>query len=485
MVSVPSTSEGLAEVLADQNKAAKFFNQQAAADGTMREFVTAIGVDFIKNNPDTIDALKTQVQSAVMDLARENGAGSRTALNLGNSVSFQGGRPTLRLSQDGTAAVARGRGAVYNKETPGARMEDSIPEADRFHSIGEYCQAIRFKHTAIQGRNRAELIRKLDLVESFQNSFGSEDPGAGGFLIPEIMRSELFMLALESSLVRSHATVIPMSTLTVPIPTVDDTSHVTSVMGGVQFYWAEESASLTESQAVFGRVNLVAKKLAGYFKVPNELLADAPAFSAFFDQQVPKALAWFEDNSFMNSTGTGEPLGFASAGNAANVVVSAETGQDAGTVVWPNIVKMYQSLLPTSRGNAVWIVSHDVFAQLATMALSVGTGGGPVWIGNFSGGRGGADTPPMTLLGLPVYYTEKVGPLGTQGDINLVDLSYYLIGDRQAVEVAASEHVAFQNDQTAFRLIERVDGRPWLQSPLTPHNNSSVKLSAFVQLASR
>lgn len=485
MSPVPSTSEGLQEVLADQKKAAKYFSPQAAADGTMREFVTAIGVDFIKNNPDTMDALRTQVQSAVVDLVRENGGGSKTALNLGNSVTFQNGRPALRLSQDGTAAIARGRGAVYNQATVGARMENAIPEADRFHSIGEYCQAIRFKHTAIQGRNRAELIRKLDLVESFQNSFGSEDPGAGGFLIPEVMRSELFMLALENSLVRSRATIIPMSTLTVPIPTVDDTSHVTSVMGGVQFYWAEEAASLTESQATFGRVNLTTKKLAGYFKVPNELLADAPAFSAFFDQQVPKALAWFEDNSFMNSSGVGEPLGFANAGNAATVVVSAETGQDPATVVWQNIVKMYQSLLPTSRGSACWIVSHDVFAQLATMALTVGTGGGPVWVGGAYGNSSGADTPPMTLLGLPVYFSEKIGPLGTQGDINLVDLSYYLIGDRQAVEVAASEHVAFQNDQTAFRLIERVDGRPWLQSALTAHNNSSVKLSAFVQLASR
>ena len=32
-----------------------------------------------------------------------------------------------------------------------------------------------------------------------------------------------------------------------------------------------------------------AKKLAGFFAVPNELLADAPAFSAFFDRMIPRA----------------------------------------------------------------------------------------------------------------------------------------------------------------------------------------------------
>jgi HK97 family phage major capsid protein len=91
----------------------------------------------------------------------------------------------------------------------------------------------------------------------------------------------------------------------------------------------------------------------------------------------------------------------------------------------------------------------------------------------------------MSILGRPVIFTEKVPALSTTGDINFVDLSYYLIGDRQAVAVAASDQFAFQNDQTAYRIIERVDGRPWLQSALTPHNNSSNTLSAFVQLATR
>lgn len=118
------------------------------------------------------------------------------------------------------------------------------------------------------------------------------------------------------------------------------------------------------------------------------------------------------------------------------------------------------------------------------MALSVGTGGGPIWIGAYGGPNGG-DTPPMTILGRPVIFTEKVSALGTTGDINFVDLSYYLIGDRQSVEVAASDQAFFQNDQTAYRIIERVDGRPWLQSALTPHNGSSSTLSAFVQLATR
>jgi hypothetical protein len=42
----------------------------------------------------------------------------------------------------------------------------------------------------------------------------------------------------------------------------------------------------------------------------------------------------------------------------------------------------------------------------------------------------------------------------------------------------------FGNDQTAFRLIQRVDGRPWIQSAITPANGGST-LSPFVELSTR
>jgi HK97 family phage major capsid protein len=393
-------------------------------------------------------------------------------------VSMANGMPVV---EGATSAVSRGRGAVYNKAAIGARMEETLPEDKLFTSMGEYCRAIKEEARPSAWKGRTEALAKLEAVRSFQNSFGSEDPGAGGFLVPEIMRAELLQLALEDSVVRSRATVLPMNTLRTIVPSVDDTSHVSSLFGGVEFYWAEESASLTESTATFGRVVLDAKKLTGFFKVPNELLADAPAFAGWFDTRIPAGLAWFEDVYFMTGTGVGEPLGFINC--PAAVIATAVSGQGSGTIVVENLAAMYARMLPQSLGNAVWICSIDSFPQLATMALSVGTGGAPVWMaGGY--GQGAAAAPPVTIYGRPVVFTEKCSVLGTTGDINLVDLSYYLIGDRQQMEVSSSDQYAFQTDQTAYRIIERVDGRPWLQQALTPHNNSSSTLSAFVQLSS-
>jgi HK97 family phage major capsid protein len=112
------------------------------------------------------------------------------------------------------------------------------------------------------------------------------------------------------------------------------------------------------------------------------------------------------------------------------------------------------------------------------MALSVGTGGSAIWLNN------GVQGPPMTILGRPVIFTEKAPKIGDAGDINLIDFGFYLIGDRQVMSAMSSPHYKFGNDMTAFRIIERVDGRPWLQSAITPKNNGA-QLSAYVKLAER
>jgi HK97 family phage major capsid protein len=286
-------------------------------------------------------------------------------------------------------------------------------------------------------------------------------------------------LSLESAIVRPRATIIPMGSPRLHIPTLDETSHVSSIFGGVVVYRTEEGAELTESSATFASVKLDVTKQTALSHVPNELIRDWGGFGAFMDATLPPAMAYYEDVDYLTGSGAGAPLGALSAGNLALLTIAARGGQASATVVWENILDMYARMLPTSLGNAVWIASPDVFVQLATMALSVGTGGSAVWLTD------GRNQPVLTLLGRPVIMTEKApGALGTQGDLSFVDLSMYLVGDYQNMTVDSSPHVKFTSDKTSFRAIARNDGRPWLQSPLTPRNNSA-SLSPFVQLAAR
>ena len=377
---------------------------------------------------------------------------------------------------------------MYNKYSARRRTgaEKHKPE-DRFSSIGEICMAIReeARPTANPSRRDPDLLRKLENVRTFQNSFGSEDPGAGGFLIPEIMRSELLELALEEAIVRSRATVIPMSTLRVPIPTVDDTSHVSSVFGGVTYCWSGrvQFTARVAGQLREGRARRE-KKLVGFFKVPNELLADAPAFSSWFDTRIPNGPGVVRGCRVHDEeTGAGTPEGF--IGSPGYVQVDRTHG-----LVHDHLGGHRDDVLPDAAAVAE---QHTVWNPGARRVPRPHRAACRCRRRASGWAAGRRATPPKRPA--RVHHgkaarcssREKVPSMltsgGITGDINFVDLSYYLIGDRQAVAVSASEHAFFQNDQTAYRIIERVDGRPWLQTALTPHNGSASTLSAYVGLS--
>lgn len=367
-----------------------------------------------------------------------------------------------RLNLDNPNARNRVRpNTVYNSNAAGAKHDDL------FTNTTEFLHAIRDDtHKDIR------LSEKLGLLK---NALSSMKPSDGGFLIPEILRAELLRVALEKAIVRSRARIIPMDSLTVPFPTVDSTSNVSSVFGGVIGFWTEEGATLTASQPRFGQVELRAQKLVLYTEIPNELMQDAnPSLAAFVGDIFPEAIAWFEDVGFFIGSGVGEPLGFLNA--PARVQVTRTAG--GADVEWPDIVKMYARMLPQSLDRAVWIISPDTLPSIFQMTMTGGTS--PVMLG---GGyfATGSMSPPMTMLGLPIIVSEKARATGTAGDVNLVDFGFYLIGDRQAMSAKQSEEFRFQSDVTAFRVVERIDGRPWLAQAITPQNGGST-LSPFVQL---
>ena len=137
-----------------------------------------------------------------------------------------------------------------------------------------------------------------------------------------------------------------------------------------------------------------------------------------------------------------------------------------------------------NKTDAIWMANDDTFQQLASMSLSVGTGGIPVWLP--AGGISGR--PYDTLMGKPLVFTEHCQTLGTVGDILFCDWTQYLVGQRAGaaggMKFASSIHLKFDYDQVAFRFVFRLDGQPWWPSALTGRYSAST-LSPFVALATR
>ena len=444
-LTVPRNADELEAMLHDPARRTEILKDE----GSLQDFI----VNYAKQQAASDPGIEQQVREETQRLFAE-------ALR-GDQIE---GINRLNLSPE-ARPVARSK--HYNAKAPGAKLDKMFADWGEFLS------------TVWDGGTSAESLSARAEVKKIQNSFGTSIPSDGGFLVPEALRSELLRVSLEMAVVRSRARVVPMETLSVPYPTIDSTSNASSVYGGIVGYWTEEGGSLQDSSPTFGRINLLAKKLTLYSEIPNELFSDSIiSLTQFMSESYPEAMAWFEDVAFTSGDGAGKPLGYLNA--PAAVTVAKESGQTAGTILWENIVKCYARMLPASLSRAVWVANLDTFPELATMALSVGTGGSAVWIGNGDG----AGAPPVTILGRPVIFTEKVSSLGGVGDINFVDFGYYLIGDRQAMQTATSTEYKFGNDKTAMRVIERVDGQPWIQSAITPQTGANT-LSPFVKIAAR
>src|SRR6266702_2084099 len=475
ITTIPETAEELEEMLSDNKRMAPLFAQlQKGNAGPFQEFVKAYKNKVMINDPTLIQQVTEKTQATLADAFRVD------ARSVKVDMSSNG-----QLQVGGSLSPSRSKGAAYNKAALGAILENRVTGDDRFTSTGEYLQAVKEHHSASGSVNRDALMAKLALVKKFmasqevRNSFGGEDPGAGGFLFPESYRSQIMTQAVEQAVVRPRAQVYAIGAGSrLVLPGTDDTSHASSLFGGITLARSEEGIAIAESQAKFRRIVLDATKLAGLFKIPNETLTDAVGLTSWLDNNLPGALAWFEDVDFMLGDGVGGPLGFINCPAAYSS--AAEAGQPSATIVVENLADMYAHMLPSSMGSAVWIVSQGATVkQLLTMALSVGTGGSPVFLVN----GGIQDAPNLSIYGRPVIISEKCSALGLVGDVNFVDLNYYAIGDRQTLAVSTSNDRYWDQDMIGFKITVRNDGRPTVAQTLTLKNGQLV--SPYVQLAAR
>jgi HK97 family phage major capsid protein len=350
----------------------------------------------------------------------------------------------------------------------------------KFKSFGEFLLAVHKFRTSGQVDNRLIYIDSNRKISPLEKALSEGTDSAGGFLVEQIYQRELLKIGLERSIIRPNgAMVVPMVSDSLAYPRVDDTSHASTVFGGVVAYWTSEAATMTASQPAFGQTILNAHELTGYTQASNVLLADsAISLEPFLKRAFGEAWAWYEDVAFIRGTGSGQPLGILNSGALASV-----TRQDTNYVCVKDILNLYSRMLPGGHDRAIWVMNHECFpALLYTIMENVETGSTsaaaatPMFLRNI------VDPVAKTILGRPYFLTEKMSALGDAGDIGFFDLSYYLIGDRQAITIDVSTHVAFTSNQTAWRFVLRCDGKPWMASPITPYKGSAT-LSPFVTLS--
>jgi HK97 family phage major capsid protein len=360
--------------------------------------------------------------------------------------------------------------------TPGATGDEGgaiapTPTDEQFKSFGEQMLAVA----------RVETQHQLDPRLTKATGLGEGVPSEGGFLVQQEFVNTLVERVYQESMLAARCFRQPVGGPFngVKLPRVDETSRADgSRWGGVRAYWASEGGTKTASTPQFGQLSLELEKLIGLCYVTDELLQDSVGLDAYIKKWFTLEFGFKLDDALINGDGSGKPRGVITA--PCTVSVAKESGQDAATVVFENITKMWARMWARSRPNAVWYINQDIEPQLDSMSLAVGTGGVPVYMP----ANGIADSPYGRLKGRPVIPIEQCPTLGTVGDIILADFSQYMLIEKGGMDFASSIHVQFATDETAFRFVYRVNGLPMWASALTPFKGTNTQ-SPFITLATR
>ncbi|WP_132254728.1 phage major capsid protein [Methylobacterium segetis] len=361
----------------------------------------------------------------------------------------------------------------------------------RFSSLGEQMMAIA--RAGMPG-GAGHVDPRLQAVGSFNAGPTGMSEGIaadGGFLVQTDFSNELLQQTYESGEIASRVRRIPIGPNAngLRINGVDETSRANgSRWGGVQAFWTGEGNLKRDSRPQFKRITMELDKLTGLCYATDELLQDTTALSSWLRQAFQDEFAFKIEDSIVNGTGAGMPLGFLNGG--ATITVPKVVGQAAGTIIAQNILAMWARMPARSRKNAVWLINQDAEPQLFQLMMLVKNVAGTENVGGFQAPQV-VYTPPGTngnvygtLMGRPVIPCEYCATLGTAGDIVLADLSQYLAIEKGPMQEASSIHVRFIYDETVFRFVYRFNGQPIWQQPMTPFRGTNTQ-SPFVTLATR
>ncbi len=345
-----------------------------------------------------------------------------------------------------------------------------------FQSVGEFMQAVYQAEKPGQSLDERLLIgggRGAAAPGAYGNEASGQD---GGFLVPPQFSQDIFRLSLGEDSLLPLTDNVEISGNSMAFPKDETTPWGAN---GIRAYWQGEASSATATKPVLGLATLRLKKLMALVPTTDELLEDTNALTSYLPEKVADSIRWKTNESILFGAGNGVPIGAMTAG--ATVTVAKESGQATQTLVPQNLAKMISRLPPGSFAKSVWIVNNDVLPALFTLTL----GNYPIYMPNGLTVGGIQVSPYGTLLGRPVFVSQHANTFSSQGDVLLVDLSYYqTITKAGGLQTATSMHLYFDADLTAFRTTFRMDGQSKIGAAISPAKGSA-SMSPFIQLGAR
>jgi HK97 family phage major capsid protein len=144
-------------------------------------------------------------------------------------------------------------------------------------------------------------------TRSFTNAVLGEGGAAadGGFLFPTVTDPGIRTLATIEAAARK---------LSLVVPTEVDTKYPYQASKAFAMGKAETNSTASNAFAnnvpTFGSTTLSAFNAGDYITISWELMQDVPQLTAFLTKELTRAVFEYEESTFINGSGTGQPLGY-------------------------------------------------------------------------------------------------------------------------------------------------------------------------------
>jgi HK97 family phage major capsid protein len=203
-----------------------------------------------------------------------------------------------------------------------------------------------------------DRLRHKDYMNvELRNALETGEDSEGGYLVPDEFEHTLVQGLNENGIIRAHAHVITTSSGLHKIPVV--ASHGSAA-------WIDEEGAYTESDEVFGQVQLDAHKVGTLIKVSEELLNDS-AFDleSYISSEFSRRIGDKEEEAFLVGNGTSKPTGILNATGGGTVGVTAA---GAAAITADERSSPAASSASTSARNSVRLSATTVLSTHAAVA---------------------------------------------------------------------------------------------------------------------
>ena len=234
------------------------------------------------------------------------------------------------------------------------------------------------------------------------------DSDTGAFVLTPGIQNKFNTRLVREGLFRSIASTVHA---------YDNQFHIKTANNQDVATWVPEGAAIpmATGREDFEELILKSHKLATFFKLEEDFVQDNTfLLEDHLVKRLAKNFGRAEDEAFINGTGKHMPTGILADTGGADVGVTTDI------LTYDDVVKLFFSVKPEYRRNAVWVMNDETALVLRTLKDDSGN-----YIWNHAND---------TILGKKVYISEYMpGAESGSKPIAFGDFSYYWLVDRRPV----------------------------------------------------